>query len=717
METKEFASALLDFKGAIQATPQAAEPHYQLALACLAIADPACSVSELRTATEIDPKHMNAKVKLAELMATGKTEEVLRSAQEVLQTALQENPNDTDAIQALATIEIKLGNPEDAMARLVEAFEKAPQDLRIAFSAARMKLAQNDIPGTEAILRKAIAANPTSVTPVLALADLYTTLDRLPAAEQELRQAVKQDPRSGQALTLLGELLFWMKRPEEAEPLFARAAALPDKEFRSSHANFLFWAGRRDQAIQELEKLYREDPKDRDRRMRLSIAYQSQGRNQDSADIWIKALKDNPKDTEALTERARILIANGRANDAERDLTAVLRQEPNSAQGHFLFAKVFELRGLQARQEDELGLALRFDPKLLSARTDLAVILLSKNAARSTLEVLAQAPVEQRTLLPIVVYRSWANLQLGNKLEARRDIDKALEYSRNRNVLLLDAAYWMNERDFAGARNSIKEAMQQSRADIGAVTLLARSYEAQNQPAAAIPEVRVYASQEGASAQIQTFFGKLLLKFGDRPGAVQAFLAALKADAHYAPALVEMGRIEMLEGKLDQAARRMTSALASNPKYIDAYLLLGAIEERKPNYTNAIFAYRKALGLDEKNKMALNNLAYTLAEYGNQPDEALSLAQKAVELSPNEPAVRDTLGWVLYHKGMYSQAVQELLLATRNNSDTGSKFHLGLAYLRSGNANMGNILISQAVASDPSLSNSPAFKSALGGPK
>jgi Tfp pilus assembly protein PilF len=271
----------------------------------------------------------------------------------------------------------------------------------------------------------------------------------------------------------------------------------------------------------------------------------------------------------------------------------------------------------------------------------------------------------------------------------------------------------MSERDFAGARKPIKEAMEQNNHDIGAVTLLAQTYDAQHQPAAAIPEVRAYAAQEPLSAQIQTFLGKLLMKNGDRPGAMKVFLAALKTDSHYAPALIEVARVEMEEGKLEQASGRMTSALVSNPKYVDAYLLLGAIEERRANYTNAVFAYRKALSLDEKNRMALNNLAFILADSGNQPDEALSLAQRAVELSPNEPEVRDTLGWVYYQKGMYSQAVKELQAAASKSSAAGPKFHLGLAYLRSGDAQRGQRLISEAVAADPLLANSPSLQAAL----
>ncbi len=62
---------------------------------------------------------------------------------------------------------------------------------------------------------------------------------------------------------------------------------------------------------------------------------------------------------------------------------------------------------------------------------------------------------------------------------------------------------------------------------------------------------------------------------------------------------------------------------------------------------------------------ALNNLAYLLTDYRKQPDAALKLAQKAVELAPDNSNFIDTLGWTLYEKSLYTPAIQYLEQATR----------------------------------------------------
>ena len=56
--------------------------------------------------------------------------------------------------------------------------------------------------------------------------------------------------------------------------------------------------------------------------------------------------------------------------------------------------------------------------------------------------------------------------------------------------------------------------------------------------------------------------------------------------------------------------------------------------------------YRATLELDPENAVAMNNLAFLLAERGRDLDEALGLAQSAVALMPGDAEILDTTGWV-----------------------------------------------------------------------
>jgi Flp pilus assembly protein TadD len=128
----------------------------------------------------------------------------------------------------------------------------------------------------------------------------------------------------------------------------------------------------------------------------------------------------------------------------------------------------------------------------------------------------------------------------------------------------------------------------------------------------------------------------------------------------YEPASVtlRLGLVDALTrmGQLPRAAAEAIQILRYDDANPDAYLALGLIEEMGGNPTAAETAYRQALRFDPDHPKALNNLAFLLADRLNRPQEALPLAQKAVELAPGTAAFQDTLGWVYHRLGRDQEA-------------------------------------------------------------
>ena len=135
-------------------------------------------------------------------------------------------------------------------------------------------------------------------------------------------------------------------RMAEADETYRQVAALPGAEFKPLHALFLYNQGKRDAALAEFEKLAKEDPNDRGARSRLFAAYVAMGKNQAAQNLVAAALKKNPKDTDALFERAGIWLRSGNVVEAEKDLREVLRFKPDFAEGHAAMAEVDKAKGL-----------------------------------------------------------------------------------------------------------------------------------------------------------------------------------------------------------------------------------------------------------------------------------------------------------------------------------------------------------------------------------
>src|SRR5262249_792803 len=133
-------------------------------------------------------------------------------------------------------------------------------------------------------------------------------------------------------------------------------------------------------------------------------------------------------------------------------------------------------------------------------------------------------------------------------------------------------------------------------------------------------------------------------------------------------------------------------------------LLLAMIDESRPgNAASAIAHYRKVLELNPDNVLALNNLAYHLAEDDKTVDEALQYAQHLGSLTPGSPDVEDTLGWIYYRKGLYRTGVKHLQTATAKNPTAQSKYHLSMAYARAGNPDQAKQTLEQALKMNATL--------------
>lgn len=712
-QQKNYTIAVLHFKNAVQAQPRDAEPYYQLGLAYLALNDFNAAASCFRKAAELNPKHAGAQLKLAELMATSRTKEVVQEAQKLSQDVLALLPGDPDALDVLAITELKLGKPESAEAHLEQALKTSPSHLKSSVALAQAKLARKDRAGAEEALKQAVAQAPRSPEARLYLGGFYLGLGKTAEAEQEYRQALQINPKYGPALLALGAMQVRAGQSEQADRTYQQVSALPEKQYKPMHALFLFQSGKRDQAVAEFEKLFKADRTDRTLRTYLVSAYLALNRIADAESILTAALKQNPQDVDALMQRSRIYLRSDKYVAAQADLNQVLHFRANSAEAHYLLSKVKQGRGESAMQQQELGEALRLDPGFGAARVELAGALTRTGGAQQALELLDQAPEEQTTAIPIVLQRNLALLALGRTAEARKGIDRVLAAGKVPEALLQDAALKLSQKDYVGARVSAEGVLAQNPEETRALNVLVQSYALQKQMPMGLQKVREYAARQPASAAVQQFLGQLLLANRDNAGARGAFEAAKKANPALIGADLLLANLDISEGKRDEARKRLSAVVSAHPDNVAAQFLWAQLEQADAKTGAAIEHYRKLVALDEKNAVALNDLAYLLAE-SKQPDEALKYAQQAKELAPENSAVDDTLGWTYYQKGMYSLAVTHLRSAVSKQATARRQYHLAMACLKAGDTSQGREALQAALKIDPNLPEAQVARQMFG---
>jgi tetratricopeptide (TPR) repeat protein len=171
------------------------------------------------------------------------------------------------------------------------------------------------------------------------------------------------------------------------------------------------------------------------------------------------------------------------------------------------------------------------------------------------------------------------------------------------------------------------------------------------------------APKDAALARLQ---GDVELAVGQLDAAQRSYERAIEIDPNQLESYGKLAGLYNRQGRASQVIQTYEAALQKNPKSGELHLVLGILEEAQGGrgIDDAIDHYRKAIELNPDLAAAKNNLAFWLAERGQELDYALDLAQEAkAVLAKNprtNPSSADTLGWVFYKKNLPEAAVNYL---------------------------------------------------------
>ena len=156
-------------------------------------------------------------------------------------------------------------------------------------------------------------------------------------------------------------------------------------------------------------------------------------------------------------------------------------------------------------------------------------------------------------------------------------------------------------------------------------------------------------------------------------------------------------------GRTSQTIEIYEKALERKPDQPRIHHFLGVLYEYGGKPELAVTHYEEAIKLSPDLAESKNNLAYLYAESGKNLDRALDLAQDAKALMPDDPNTADTLGWVLFRRGVPAAAIGYLKEAEAGVKAEDAtlgiiRHHLALAYEASGDKENAKTTLDRAIA-------------------
>ncbi len=601
------------------------------------------SVRTLRKAT--------ASALLATLLLVGcggdKPETMLTSAKEFLAK------NDHKA----ATIQLK------------NALQQNPQLAEARFLLAKALLEGGDPTGAEVELRKAQDLNYSAdqVTPLLARTMLM--LGQPQKVTEELAKARLTTPEATADLqTSVGQAYLMQGKEDQAAAAYAAASAaqpgygpalLGEARLKASRGDLPGALALLDSALEKQPKLY-------DAWQLKGDLFGAQGDAAGALTAYRKAIEIKPDYLPAHAAIVRSLLAEGKLDDAGKQIEAIKQFAPNHPQTQYLRAMLAYQQKDYPLARDAILLHLKYVPESPPG-LQLAGLIEYELGAYSQaetylLKALPRTPplgMARRVLIASYLRNGQAGKALGILEPVLDKIDK------DSNMLALAGQVLLQNGQIDKAGTYFAKAAALDPKNPGKRTSLAMVSMAKGDSDVALRDLeQVAATDPGNRADLALIAAHLQRREYDQALKAIAVLEKKQPDNPLAYSL----RGTALLGKRDPAAARKSfdKALELNPGYFPAAANLANLDMADKKPEEAKKRFESVLAKDPKNVQALMALAQLRAKAGGTTEEVAALISKAVTANPTDPTPRLALiGLYLGKKEVKSalSAAQDALAA------------------------------------------------------
>jgi len=400
-------------------------------------------------------------------------------------------------------------------------------------------------------------------------------------------------------------------------------------------------------------------------RYREASLYMEQALNNDQEDfdfLGLSHLASNPQSRSALLQSLDILLEKYPDNSQLNLSKALLLSQNGQTE------PALQLLNAQHNKKIDSSAVLLHSFLLQSLeRNDEAIRLLSS--------ALKQAPKSSRLRFA----RAKLLLEQNRLPEARADFIRLLGQSPEDDTLRYTLAQiYLEQEAWQEAIVYLEELVERQSYLDAAHFGLGRAFAALGDKPRALSE---YAQVEDeGDYYLPALFQRIdiLLSSGESERAQQQLAELRESQSQYRAQLYQM-EIELLtkHGQYLAAETTAQQALAEFPDSPELLYARAMLAEKQNNLAQLERDLRQIIERDPANSMALNALGYTLVDRTPRHAEGKSLIEQALALSPNDPAILDSLGWAHYRLGELNEAEPLLRKAMQEFPDPEVAAHLG----------------------------------------
>ncbi len=484
-----------------------------------------------------------------------------------------------------------------------------------------------------------------------------------------------------------------------------RAAALdPETAYlQLSLAHLYLETGDDERALATVVRVLERHPHSAQAHLLAGNIHFSAGRDEEAVAFFQRAVALDPDEESAWLHLGIVYARLGEFSMASGTLRQLLEHRPDSLIAELTLARLYRETGLAALAEDYYLNLLEKEPGLEPVILELAGLYESTGELDKAIELyseLAQDGSDHHEVRHYLVRLLIMEERLDDALHHLREIVEShphdLEAWRRIGLIHLERHEWEDASEVFSHILEIDPEIVQVRYYLGTALEMRHQWRRALEVFEEIPpDSHLYPD---ALAHRGYLYYQL-----DRGAEAIALIESHLHVMTLRPQLFAfLATLYEIDGAYDSARRVLGRGLERFPEDVELLYHKGIVFERMEERDDALLVMERILTLDAEHPEALNYIAYTWAERGENLEKALQMARKAVTLKGDAGHIIDTLGWVYFRLGRYEEARRQLEMAVAHlPEDPLVRQHLGEALFALGKNDLAREAFEKALELDP----------------
>ena len=737
-EKGKYKEAYIMYRNALKKDARYSEAYYRVGLTELRMGEPLAALRDMRRAADTDPKFTNpdARVQAGNLVTSAYVmneshppalKDELRGLSNDL---LKHDPKSPSGLRLRGYLKLFAdGDPNGAIADFQLANQVSPFDPDIVLPLVRALQTVGRGAEAEQLGKQLIGKHKDFVAMYDALYIGYMRDKRLADAEAILKLKAANNPQEPGYQLRVAEHYYRLNQRADMQQVLDRLLANRKAYPMGPLLVAKFYAAIHDfdDSLKLLDQGARGDSAHQaDYQKETAQVLVAENRKDEAVRLLEKILKDNPKDEAAQAMRSSLMIETGdpkQLQQAVTELQAAVGRDNTNPVLRFNLGRALLARNLLEQARVQFQEALKIRREYVPARLALAQLFILSHEYGSAVQAAKEVLDYDPGNLAARLVRTSGLAAMGNPALARTELQETItRYPNSAEAQLQMASLDLGQKQYKEAEQRFRQTYKDHPADLRALMGIVESYALQNQGDKAIQLLQSELAKNPSRLELKNALGNIALMVGKWDLAAEQFQAILAVRPDTGEIYVPLGQALEQKGDNDGAIRTFEKAKQMRPNDPAPSLQLALLFEKMGKQGQARPLYEQVLKLQPDNAMALNNLAYLLAEGGSPSDldQALSLAQKARQKAPDNPDIADTLGWVYIKKNLNPNALDLFRELVAKDTAAGSArsatfhYHYALALSQSGDKQQARKELRTALECKPSPDQAAKIRALMG---